>query len=47
MTGEKLPSGGRNKPVWLWWSGTGGAAEEVDRRGSRNLHAKPGTPALH
>jgi hypothetical protein len=19
---EKLPSGGVNKPVWLWWSGT-------------------------
>ncbi len=22
---ERLPSGGVNKPVWLWWSGTGAA----------------------
>lgn len=25
LTVAKLPSGGVNKPVWLWWSGTGGA----------------------
>ncbi|MFD5423875.1 NF041680 family putative transposase [Streptomyces sp. NPDC127069] len=28
---EKLPSGGVNKPVWLWWSGTGAEPQEVDR----------------
>lgn len=28
---EKLPSGGVNKPVWLWWSGTGAAETDVDR----------------
>lgn len=28
---EKLPSGGVNKPVWLWWSGTGATTEDVDR----------------
>lgn len=28
---EKLPSGGVNKPVWLWWSGTGASAADVDR----------------
>ncbi|KQX44551.1 transposase [Streptomyces sp. Root63] len=28
---EKLPSGGVNKPVWLWWSATGASAEDVDR----------------
>ncbi|MGW1803042.1 transposase, partial [Streptomyces sp. NPDC001984] len=28
---EKLPSGGVNKPVWLWWSGTGATAADVDR----------------
>lgn len=28
---EKLPSGGVNKPVWLWWSGTGAATKDVDR----------------
>ncbi|WP_331739828.1 transposase (plasmid) [Streptomyces goshikiensis] len=27
----KLPSGGVNKPVWLWWSGTGGRPADVDR----------------
>ncbi|MFD7262225.1 NF041680 family putative transposase [Streptomyces sp. NPDC059874] len=31
LTVAKLPSGGVNKPVWLWWSGTGAAAEDVDR----------------
>ncbi|MFG2586052.1 transposase, partial [Streptomyces malaysiensis] len=28
---EKLPSGGANKPVWLWWSRTGATADDVDR----------------
>ncbi|MFJ8476057.1 transposase, partial [Kitasatospora sp. NPDC094011] len=28
---EKLPSGGVNKPVWLWWSGTGATTADVDR----------------
>ncbi|MEV8418627.1 NF041680 family putative transposase [Streptomyces niveus] len=28
---EKLPSGGVNKPVWLWWSGTGATMADVDR----------------
>ncbi|MFB8236249.1 NF041680 family putative transposase [Kitasatospora purpeofusca] len=28
---EKLPSGGVNRPVWLWWSRTGASAEDVDR----------------
>ena len=28
---EKLPSGGVNKPVWLWWSGTGATEADVDR----------------
>ncbi len=28
---EHLPSGGVNKPVWLWWSGTGATAADVDR----------------
>ncbi|QCX82588.1 hypothetical protein C9F11_46780 (plasmid) [Streptomyces sp. YIM 121038] len=28
---EKLPSGGVNKPVWLWWSGTDATADDVDR----------------
>ncbi|WP_443041531.1 NF041680 family putative transposase [Streptomyces sp. B21-083] len=28
---EKLPSGGVNKPVWLWWSGTGATTDDVDR----------------
>ncbi|MER8237528.1 NF041680 family putative transposase [Streptomyces sp. NPDC094049] len=28
---EKLPSGGVNKPVWLWWSETGATPEDVDR----------------
>jgi hypothetical protein len=28
---EKLPSGGVNKPVWLWWSGTGVTEADVDR----------------
>ncbi|MFJ2116715.1 NF041680 family putative transposase [Streptomyces sp. NPDC087850] len=28
---EKLPSGGVNKPVWLWWSGTAATATDVDR----------------
>lgn len=31
LTVAKLPSGGVNKPVWLWWSGTGAAPEDVDR----------------
>jgi hypothetical protein len=28
---EKLPSGGVNKPVWLWWSRTAATAQDVDR----------------
>ncbi|MEU7317446.1 NF041680 family putative transposase [Streptomyces sp. NPDC007083] len=28
---EHLPSGGVNKPVWLWWSGTNATAEDVNR----------------
>nr|WP_232838458.1 DUF6192 family protein [Streptomyces geranii] len=28
---EKLPSGEVNKPVWLWWSGTGTTEADVDR----------------
>lgn len=28
---EKLPSGGVNRPVWLWWSGTGADPTDVDR----------------
>ncbi|GAA3283765.1 hypothetical protein GCM10010493_75220 [Streptomyces lavendulae subsp. grasserius] len=27
----KLPSGGVNKPVWLWWSRTGAHPEDVNR----------------
>lgn len=28
---DRLPSGGVNKPVWLWWSGIDATAEDVDR----------------
>jgi hypothetical protein len=28
---EKLPSGGVNKPIWLWWSGTAATANDVNR----------------
>ncbi|GAX57408.1 hypothetical protein SO3561_08978 [Streptomyces olivochromogenes] len=28
---EKSPSGRVNKPVWLWWSGTGAPEAHVDR----------------
>ncbi|MGW0537886.1 NF041680 family putative transposase [Streptomyces sp. NPDC003032] len=28
---ERLPSGGVNKPVWLWWSGTDATGADVDR----------------
>ncbi|MFI6056427.1 NF041680 family putative transposase [Streptomyces violascens] len=28
---EKLPSGGVNKPVWLWWSGIDATPADVDR----------------
>ncbi|MEV4172449.1 hypothetical protein [Nonomuraea sp. NPDC049709] len=28
---EHLPGGGEPKPVWLWWSGTGANAADVDR----------------
>ncbi len=28
---ERLPSGGVNKPVWPWWSGTGATLTDVDR----------------
>ncbi|WP_433658095.1 NF041680 family putative transposase [Nocardia sp. CA-128927] len=28
---EHLPSGGVNKPVWLWWSGVEATADDVDR----------------
>ncbi|MFJ3880752.1 NF041680 family putative transposase [Streptomyces sp. NPDC090077] len=30
LTVEKLPSGGVNKPVWLWWSGAGATTQDVD-----------------
>ncbi|MFJ9589539.1 hypothetical protein [Streptomyces acidicola] len=28
---DRLPSGATPKPVWLWWSGTGATATDVDR----------------
>lgn len=28
---EKLPSGGGNKPVWLWWSEASATPDDVDR----------------
>jgi hypothetical protein len=28
---DHLPSGGVNKPVWLWWSGVGATTVDVDR----------------
>lgn len=28
---EKLPSGGVNKPLWLWWSGTAATTTDLDR----------------
>ncbi|KAK1186042.1 transposase, partial [Streptomyces sp. NBS 14/10] len=28
---EHLPSGGVNRPVWLWWSGTGATRADADR----------------
>jgi hypothetical protein len=31
LTVAHLPSGGVNKPVWLWWSGTDATATDVDR----------------
>jgi hypothetical protein len=31
LTVEHLPTGRVNKPVWLWWSGTGATAADVDR----------------
>ncbi len=31
LTVAKLPSGGVDKPVWLWWSGAGARPEDVDR----------------
>ncbi|MEV0292578.1 NF041680 family putative transposase [Nocardia sp. NPDC050710] len=31
LTVEQLPSGGVNKPVWLWWSGTDATTGDVDR----------------
>jgi hypothetical protein len=31
LTVEKLPSGGVNKPLWLWWSKTGATEVDVDR----------------
>ncbi|WP_297622257.1 hypothetical protein [Nocardia sp.] len=30
LTVEHLPSGGVNKPVWLWWSGTDANSDDVD-----------------
>ncbi len=35
---ERLPSGGVNKLVWLWWSGTGASAADVDRCWQSFLH---------
>jgi DDE superfamily endonuclease len=31
LTVEHLPSGGVNKPVWLWWSGLDATPDDVDR----------------
>ncbi|WP_231956628.1 transposase, partial [Nocardia sp. 852002-51101_SCH5132738] len=31
LTVEHLPSGGTNKPVWLWWSGTDATPDDIDR----------------
>lgn len=31
LTVEKLPSGGANKPLWLWWSDTPATEADVDR----------------
>lgn len=31
LTVEKLPGHGVNRPVWLWWSGTGATKADVDR----------------
>lgn len=31
LTVEKLPSGGVNKPLWLWWSGTAATEADLDR----------------
>lgn len=31
LTVAKLPSGGVNKPVWLWWSRTGARPEDINR----------------
>ncbi|MEU9117954.1 NF041680 family putative transposase [Streptomyces sp. NPDC048483] len=31
LTVARLPSGGVNKPVWLWWSGTAATEADVDR----------------
>jgi hypothetical protein len=31
LTVEQLPSGGVNKPVWLWWSKVDASAADIDR----------------
>ncbi|WP_203217864.1 hypothetical protein [Nocardia terpenica] len=31
MTVEQLPSGGVNKPVWLWWSRIDATTDDIDR----------------
>ncbi len=31
LTVDHLPSGGVNKPVWLWWSGVDATAADIDR----------------
>ncbi|MET9498153.1 hypothetical protein [Streptomyces sp. NPDC006552] len=36
---EKLPSGGVNKPVWLWWSKTGAPQRTWIAVGSRSFAA--------
>ncbi|MFI5520955.1 hypothetical protein [Streptomyces platensis] len=30
LTVDRLPSGGVNKPIWLWWSGTAATATDAD-----------------
>ena len=38
LTVAKLPSGGVNKPVWLWWSGTGAGPEDLESRARRRWY---------
>jgi hypothetical protein len=36
---EKLPSGGVNEPVWLWWSGTGADPQDASTAVGRRSFA--------